>query len=277
MIHLVAPVLFSSINAISNSNSAIRNWWRTRLRRSGFQIGRFRRPAFNYFEWIRVQDHGCFFKDQYRMSIRNFLRFVEFLTPNLNGNFDHELAICVWLDWVTSGDPVRRQESRFHLSIGTIQHYRDIICDSVIRSLQERYLGKHQDPEWCRTQSEYWKQREPAFGNGCIGAADGTHVQVVCRESMKSRMRCRKGCTCTNVLAACDGQKKFFYVLAGWEGSASDARIFNNSQLKKQMKPGNWLLLDGGYGFLSEYHLREWAATPSGRPQDAEELFNFRY
>ena len=102
---------------------------------------------------------------------------------------------------------------------------------------------------------------------------------------MKSRMRCRKGCTCFNVLAACDGDKKFFYVLPGWEGSASDARVFNESSIKKQMRPGNWLLLDGGYGFMRQglipyrgrrYHLREWSSSPEGRPQDLLELFNYR-
>lgn len=219
------------------------------------------------------------------MGVRNFARFVEFVSPSLQGNFSHDLAIAVWLDWVTSGDSVRRQESRFHLSIGTIQHYRSTVCDAVIRTFQSKYLNKHRDEEWCRHQSIYWESKEPAFGDGCIGAADGTNIPVVCRESMKSRMRCRKGCTCTNVLAACDGQKRFFYILAGWEGSASDARIFNNSALKRELKPGNWLLLDGGYGFMPQglvpyrgvrYHLREYASTAIGRPQNPKELFNYR-
>jgi hypothetical protein len=101
--------------------------------------------------------------------------------------------------------------------------------------------------------------------NGCIEGADGTNVKVFYLESMKSRVRCRKGCTCTNPMTACDGDKKLFYVFSGWEGSISDARVFN-SGLKKEMRSGDWLLLDGRYGFLPQglvpyrgnrHHLRE--------------------
>ena len=137
------------------------------------------------------------------------------ISSNLPGKFNHDLAIAVWLDWVTSGEPVRRQESRFHVFIGTIQFYRSIISDAVIRTFQSQYFNKHRQVDWCREQSNYWKKREAAFGDGCIGAADGTNIPVVCREFMQSRMCCRKGCTCMNVLAACDGNKKYFYVLPG--------------------------------------------------------------
>ena len=60
----------------------------------------------------------------------------------------------------------------------------------------------------------------------CIGAIDGTHITVTIPEEDQLRYRGRKGIPTTNVLAACDFDLLFTYVLTGWEGSAHDARIF---------------------------------------------------
>ena len=60
----------------------------------------------------------------------------------------------------------------------------------------------------------------------CIGAIDGTHITVTVPEEDQLRYRGRKGIPTTNILAACDFDLLFTYVLTGWEGSAHDARIF---------------------------------------------------
>lgn len=41
--------------------------------------------------------------------------------------------------------------------------------------------------------------------------------------------RNRKGDLSTNVLAACDSNLRFTYVLPGWEGSASDSRVLRDA------------------------------------------------
>ncbi|XLR10247.1 hypothetical protein S83_038185, partial [Arachis hypogaea] len=60
---------------------------------------------------------------------------------------------------------------------------------------------------------------------GCLGALDGTYIEVTVPESKKSRYRTRKGKICTNVLEVCNWEMGFVYVLNGWEGSAFDLRI----------------------------------------------------
>ena len=60
---------------------------------------------------------------------------------------------------------------------------------------------------------------------GCVGALDGTYINVQVPNGDKPRYRSRKGQICTNTLAACDHNMRFVYVLAGWEGSAGDARV----------------------------------------------------
>ena len=52
-----------------------------------------------------MSQHDAIFKDQYRMQIRNFDKFVGIVSPLLHGEYNHEIAVAVWLDWVTGGDP----------------------------------------------------------------------------------------------------------------------------------------------------------------------------
>ena len=48
------------------------------------------------------------------------------------------------------------------------------------------------------------------------------------------KFRGRKGDTTWNVLAACDFDLKFTYMLSGWEGSAHDARVLEHALSEPQ-------------------------------------------
>jgi len=75
---------------------------------------------------------------------------------------------------------------------------------------------------------------------------DGTHTTVTVPEEDQMHYRGRKAIPTVNVLAVCDFDLQFTYVLTGWDGSAHDARILgstmNNPRLKFPMPPpGNSL------------------------------------
>ena len=57
----------------------------------------------------------------------------------------------------------------------------------------------------------------------CIGALDGTHIALTVLEDDQMHYRGRKGIPTINVLAVCDFDLQFIYILIGWEGSAHDA------------------------------------------------------
>ena len=59
-----------------------------------------------------------------------------------------------------------------------------------------------------------------------FGAIDGTHIQVVVGNDKKASYYNRQGMTSFNVMAACDFDLLFTFVMAGWEGAAHDTRIF---------------------------------------------------
>ena len=63
----------------------------------------------------------------------------------------------------------------------------------------------------------------------CIGAIDGTHIPAMVPGHEISSYRNRHGTISQNVLAACNFDLQFTYVLSGWEGSAHDSKILNNA------------------------------------------------
>jgi hypothetical protein len=71
-------------------------------------------------------------------------------------------------------------------------------------------------------------QFSPHFDN-CIGAIHGTHIRVVVPASKVLQHTGRHGYSSQNVLAICDFDMRFTFVVAGWPGSVHDMRVFNDA------------------------------------------------
>ncbi|XP_012833677.1 PREDICTED: putative nuclease HARBI1 [Erythranthe guttata] len=131
--------------------------------------------------------------------------------------------------------------------------------------------------------NENWKHFK-----GCLGALDGTFIQVRVPLTEKPRYRSRKGEIAVNVLGVCDRNSNFIYILSGWEGSAADSRILRDTVMRPngfKVPIGNYYLCDGGYMNTTEfltpyrgkrYHLKEWSEGRSA-PQNPEEYFNMKH
>ncbi|KAL8473107.1 hypothetical protein ACS0TY_030082 [Phlomoides rotata] len=125
------------------------------------------------------------------------------------------------------------------------------------------------------------------YFKGCLGALDGTYIPVRVPQQDIPRYRNRKGTVSVNVLAVCDHNMNFVFVLSGWEGSAADSRILRDAITRPnglRVPNGCYYLCDGGYtncnGFLApyrgvRYHLKEWDA--SRKPQNYQEYFNLKH
>jgi hypothetical protein len=100
------------------------------------------------------------------------------------------------------------------------------------------------------------------------GTLDGSHFNSWVSEEATARFRNRKGGISQNVLAGSDYDLKFIYILSGWEGSASDSRIFEYARREDLKLPnGCYLLADAGFPICDmlmtpyrgkRYHLKEW-------------------
>jgi hypothetical protein len=121
----------------------------------------------------------------------------------------------------------------------------------------------------------------------CIGALDGTHIAVHLPASVQPRYRNRKHYLSQNVLAACNFDMEFTYVLAGWEGSAHDSTVLRDAQYNRGFKtpPKKYWLGDAGYSNSetilvpyrgTRYHLKE-QRLAGKKPENSKELFNLRH
>ncbi|XP_074378045.1 uncharacterized protein LOC141719567 [Apium graveolens] len=126
------------------------------------------------------------------------------------------------------------------------------------------------------------------YCNDCVGAIDGTHILAIIRGRDVSSYRNHHGINSQNVLAACNFDLEFIYVLSGWEDSAHDSKLLNDALSRRnglEVPQGKYYLVDCRFvncrQFLApihkvRYHLKEFGGQ--GRhPRNAEELFNLRH
>ncbi|KAG6496702.1 hypothetical protein ZIOFF_044572 [Zingiber officinale] len=89
---------------------------------------------------------------------------------------------------------------------------------------------------------------------------DGTHIPAMVSGQDINSYRNRHGEISQNVLAACNLDLEFIYVLSGWEGSAHDSLVLTDA-----LSRNNGLKVPGEF-------------TGQGRhPENAKELFNLRH
>ncbi|WJX82893.1 hypothetical protein P8452_65599 [Trifolium repens] len=223
--------------------------------------------------------------NQLRMDIRSFRLLCGLLRTEgklkEDGPVSVEEQVAMFLHILAHHSKNRVIKFLFKRSGQTISKYFNSVLNGVIR-LHEILLSAP-DPVLEDCSDERWK----LFKN-CLGALDGTHIQVNVPAIDKPRYRNRKGdISSTNVLGVCSRDMKFIFVMPGWEGSASDSRVLRDAISRTNglhVPTGYYYLVDAGYGnsegFLApyrgyRYHRSEWrhGYTPSNK----QELFNMRH
>lgn len=106
------------------------------------------------------------------------------------------------------------------------------------------------------------------FFKDAIGAIDGSHIHFSPTSYSRALYRNRKGFISQNCLFACLFCLQFCYALTGWEGSATDARIWADAISHDLNIPeGKYFLADAGFPACDQlllpyrgvrYHLAEW-------------------
>jgi hypothetical protein len=118
-------------------------------------------------------------------------------------------------------------------------------------------------PPQIRNNPKFW----PFFRNA-IGAIDGSHIHSAPPASERPLFRNRKGFVSQNCLFGCDFGLRFVYSLTGWEGSATDAHVYEDARNHDlEIPAGKYYLADAGYPLCPQllvpyrnvcYHLAEW-------------------
>jgi hypothetical protein len=135
------------------------------------------------------------------------------------------LGMFLWM--VGSKQAVRQAEDRFERSLRTVHNMFKKVLKCVVQLAAD--IVKPADPQFRTIHPRLRNPRFYPFFNKCISAIDRTHIPcVVPRDKMVQHMS-RKGHTSHNVMAACDFDMRFTFILAGWPGFVHDMRVFNDA------------------------------------------------
>ncbi|ETV72631.1 hypothetical protein H257_12381 [Aphanomyces astaci] len=227
------------------------------------------------------------FRNQLRMLPSTFMMLLKMLQTKYSLKSSRFVSarekLATFLYVVGQANSNRGAQERFQRSGWTITQSINEVLDALLRLYAVVVTLPSKDiPYEIHSNPKMFP-----FFEYCIGALDGTHVRATPPPSARMAFRNRKGFMSQNVLAACTFDLRFVYVLAGWEGSASDARVLNDALMTKgfSIPDGKMYLGDAWYGLRKNlltpyrgvrYHLREWA-NGNQRPQNAKELYNLRH
>ncbi|XP_054801614.1 uncharacterized protein LOC129305674 [Prosopis cineraria] len=194
--------------------------------------------------------------------------------------------VAIFLNTLAHGLGNRMAQERFQRSGETIsRHFHDVLSACNMLAME---CIKPQDRTFrhistkLQNDKRYW----PFFKNA-IGAIDGTHIPCVVNVSEQQKYIGRKGIPTQNVMAVCDWDMCFTFVLAGWEGTAHDSRIFQHALTTPSMNfphppSGKYYLVDAGYpnpnGYVGpyrreRYHLSDFRRSSSFANNN--EVFNY--
>lgn len=136
-----------------------------------------------------------------------------------------EKALAIFLTTLGHGFSNRMVQERFQHSSKTVSRWfntlLDVICRMVVDVIKPIDSQFKSTSDKIKKNTRYW----PYFKD-CIGAIDGTNIQVVAPKGKNIPYIGRKSITTQNIMVICDFNMCFTFVWAGLEGVAHDARIF---------------------------------------------------
>ncbi|KAL2506027.1 putative harbinger transposase-derived nuclease [Abeliophyllum distichum] len=202
--------------------------------------------------------------------------------------------VGMFLFILAHGKGYRQVRTVFGHSLQIIHHYFGVVLRAVVK-LGAKIIKPKSDYNDSPPDHRPSPTRHPYFQD-CIGAIDGTHVKTVLPASERLQFIGRKGYPSQIVLAACDFNMCFMFVLPGTTGNVHDnrilARAIHSADINfSEPANGKYYLVDLGFvhrpGYMApykgpdiRYHFQEFPAEPNGRHRqfrNSQERFNFNH
>lgn len=176
-----------------------------------------------------------------RMPPAMFGELVDRLTPrltkpmtNFRANLEPGLKVAVTLRHLASGAKYRDMQYAWRVPHNTISKVVREVCEAIVEEyLDEQMTCPATEHEW-RQISEDWMQRWNFPYT--IGAIDGKHVACKAPPNTGSEYYNYKGFFSIILFAMVSSDYKFLWADVSGNGSASDAQIYNHSELKQGLE-----------------------------------------
>ncbi|VYS68990.1 unnamed protein product [Arabidopsis thaliana] len=218
-------------------------------------------PNEQCFENFRM-DKPVFYKLCDLLQTRGLLRHTNRI------KIEEQLAIFLFI--IGHNLRTRAVQELFCYSGETISRHFNNVLNAVI-AISMEFFQSNSNSVTSENDDPYFKD--------CVGVVDSFHIPVMVGVDEQGPFRNSNGLLTQNVLAASSFDLRFNYVLAGWEGSASDQQVLNAALTRRnklQVPQGKYYIVDNKYpnlpGFIAPYR-----GVSTDSREEAKEMFNERH
>jgi hypothetical protein len=178
----------------------------------------YRQPIMTGLEWVqrKLRDRKAYYS-MFRMSPSMLHRLHDLLIQSYGlksstkSTSVEALGMFLWM--VGAPQSVRQAEDRFERSLGTVSIMFNKVLKCMVKLAAD--IIKFVDPQFTTMHPRLRNCRFYPYFKDCIGAIDGTHVPCVVPNDKFVQHLCHKGMTTQNVMAVCDFDMRFTFVLTG--------------------------------------------------------------
>lgn len=257
-----------------------------------------RRRQFGLYDQLMQElrrEDPAVFTNFLRMSPDMFDELLERLTPSITKQYtfyraplEPGLKLALTLRHLASGSKYIDMRYGWRVPHNTISLVVTEVCEAIVKEFsQEAMPFPSSGDDWKDIADGF--QRRWNFPH-TLGALDGKHIAVTCPHGSGSEYYNYKKYYSIVLLALVDSDYKFIWADVGGRGSASDAQLWNDSDLKVSMDSGMVQLPDDDtlphdtqpvpYFIIGDdaFALRPTMMKPYGHRQltRPERVFNYR-
>ena len=240
-VHLIAALIQQQNHNLFRLSQVLDRRRRRRRQKAVWVRGWIeRRMEFGLYHQLMVElrnEDPRAFHHFMRMPPAMFDELVERLRPrltkpsiNFRPNLDAGLKVALTLRHLASGTTYRNMQYAWRVPHNSISNIVREVVQAIIEEYVDELLGCPTTEQGWRQLAEDWYLRWN-FPH-TVGAIDGKHVACKAPANSGSTYYNYKGFFSIILFAMVDADYKFIYIDASGNGSASDAQIYNASDLK---------------------------------------------
>ncbi len=235
------------------------------------------------------------FRNFLRVDVALFRELLESVGPamepigcNYRDPLPPGLKLAITLRHFATGDSYATLSFGFRVARNTIHYMIKQVSTAIVDTYRDEMLTPPSTAQGWRDIAQQFTDKWQFHHT--LGAIDGKHVGLRNPPKSGSLYYNYKGFYSIVLLAICDADYKFIWVDVGAQGSASDAQIFNHTNLERAIEE-NWMDIPGDaplpqddgdtpYFFIGDdaFALKTWMMKPFSRRNltREERIFNYR-